>query len=54
MEHAKRNLGLKRLICLIMPGNSASEAVARKVGMVFEREYTGDFGRCLIYAKSLS
>ena len=54
MEHAKHNLGLKRLICLIMPGNSASKAVARKAGMTFEREYTDEFGLCHIYAKSLS
>lgn len=53
IQHAREQLGLKRLICLIMPGNVASTAVATKVGMVFERQYTGDFGRCHIYGRSL-
>jgi len=53
IEHAREQLGLNRLICLIMPGNVASAAVATKVGMVFEREYTGDFGLCHIYGRTL-
>jgi RimJ/RimL family protein N-acetyltransferase len=53
IQHARNQLGLKRLICLIMQGNVASAAVATKVGMIFEREYTGDFGMCHIYGRSL-
>jgi ribosomal-protein-alanine N-acetyltransferase len=37
-EHAFENLGIKRLISLIEPSNSASERVAIKVGMHLERE----------------
>ena len=53
IQHARTQLGLTRLICLIMPGNVASAAVARKVGMTFEREYTGEFGPCHIHAMAL-
>jgi [ribosomal protein S5]-alanine N-acetyltransferase len=49
-QHARDDLGLKRLICLIMPGNAASAAVAEKIGMTFEREYTAEFGLCHIYS----
>jgi ribosomal-protein-alanine N-acetyltransferase len=52
MEYAETTLRLKRLICLIAPGNHASIAVAKKVGMSFEREYTGSFGLCHIYRAS--
>jgi len=52
IQHARAKLHLKRLICLIMPGNAASVAVATKVGMTMEREYTGEFGLCHIYAAS--
>jgi ribosomal-protein-alanine N-acetyltransferase len=50
IRHASEQLGLNRLICLIMPGKLASAAVATKVGMTFERECTGDFGLCHIYS----
>lgn len=53
IQHARDKLGLSRLICLIMPGNVASEMVALKSGMVFERDYTDPFGPCRIYARSL-
>jgi RimJ/RimL family protein N-acetyltransferase len=53
VEYAKEALALRRLICLIMPGNQASAAVATKIGMTFEREYTDEFGPCRIYARSL-
>lgn len=46
IRHAKAELGLARLICLVMPGNAASVAVAKKVNMIFEREYIGDSGLC--------
>jgi ribosomal-protein-alanine N-acetyltransferase len=51
--HAATTLQLPRLICLITPGNTASVAVARKVGMRFEREYTDEFGLCHIHAMRL-
>lgn len=50
IRHAKDELGLTRLICLIMPGNAASIAVAKKVNMTFEREFSGDFGSCHLYS----
>ena len=53
VQHARTELHLVRLICLIMPGNAASAAVATKVGMAFEREYTGELGRCHIYSRLL-
>ena len=53
IEHARDRLGLARLICLITPGNEASAAVARKVGMRFEREYTDEYGLCHIHGMSL-
>ena len=54
IEYAREVLALRRLICLVMPGNEGSATVARKVGMSFEREYTDDLGLCHIYALSLS
>lgn len=53
IEYAQERLGLKRLICLITPGNEASISVATKVGMAFEREYTDEYGLCHIYSRSL-
>jgi ribosomal-protein-alanine N-acetyltransferase len=53
MEYAGTTLRLKRLICVIAPDNRASMAVARRVGMSFEREYTGTFGLYHIYGRSL-
>ena len=54
IQHARDKLGLKRLICLIMPGNAASVAVATKAGMAFERVHTGEFGLCHIYSLVLN
>ena len=53
-RHAQERLRLQRLICLVMHGNAASVRVAEKVGMVYEREYTDEFGPCMIYARSLA
>jgi|SRR5215471_14912365 len=53
VQYSRDQLGLKRLICLIMPGNAASAAVAVKAGMAFEREFTGEFGLCHIYSRTL-
>ena len=54
IEHARIELHLKRLICLIMPGNAASIAVATKVGMALEREHTEEFGLCRVYSRALA
>jgi ribosomal-protein-alanine N-acetyltransferase len=51
-NHARTVLGIERLICLIMPGNTASIRVARKVGMSFERELTDEHGLCHVYSCS--
>jgi RimJ/RimL family protein N-acetyltransferase len=53
VEHARNVLHLKRLICLVTPGNTASVRVAQKAGMQFEREYTDELGPCHIYSRSL-
>lgn len=53
VRHARDTLGLRRLIALVTPGNEASAAVARKVGMAFEREHTDEFGLCHIYSMAL-
>ena len=53
IEHARQVLGLRRLVCLVMPGNVASAGVAEKVGMSFEREFTDEFGPCRLYALAL-
>jgi RimJ/RimL family protein N-acetyltransferase len=54
IRYASTVLGLRRLICLIMPGNEASTGVAEKVGMRFEREYRDELGPCRIYALTSS
>jgi ribosomal-protein-alanine N-acetyltransferase len=54
VRYASDILKLDRLICLITPGNDASVAVARKIGMSFEREYTDEFGLCHIYSRTLA
>jgi RimJ/RimL family protein N-acetyltransferase len=53
VDYARVQLGLRRLICLITPGNVASMRVATKVGMSFERAHDDELGLCHIYACSL-
>jgi ribosomal-protein-alanine N-acetyltransferase len=53
IEYARDRLELKRLICLIMPGNVASICVAQRVGMTFDRTYQDELGACEIWARSL-
>jgi ribosomal-protein-alanine N-acetyltransferase len=53
VEHARSRLKLRRLICLIMAGNVASQRVAEKAGMRFERDHVDELGPCRIYARSL-
>jgi len=52
-RHAQDALGLRRLLCVITPGNAASEALARKIGMTFERVYTDEFGPCSLFSMTL-
>ena len=54
VDHAANVLRLRRLICLILPGNAASVRVARKVGMSFEQALVDELGLCHIYSRSLS
>jgi ribosomal-protein-alanine N-acetyltransferase len=53
IRHASEILHMRRLVCLIMPGNAASSGVAKKVGMKFERELTAEFGPCHLHALDL-
>jgi RimJ/RimL family protein N-acetyltransferase len=39
---------LSRLICMVLPGNQASEKVARKIGMTLEREMQDENGPLLL------
>jgi RimJ/RimL family protein N-acetyltransferase len=54
IKYAHENLGLRRLICLVMPANAAAAGVARKVGMVFERQLTDELGKSHLYALTLA
>jgi len=53
IEYARQSLRLRRLVCLVMPGNTASVAVAEKIGMTLEREFTDEYGPCQLYALAL-
>lgn len=53
VRHARDQLGLERLVCLVMHGNAASTRVAEKVGMTYERDFTDEFGPCMIYSAGL-
>jgi ribosomal-protein-alanine N-acetyltransferase len=49
-RHAFDVLHLKRLICLIVPGNEASRRVAMKIGMRHERDVDDEHGRSWLYS----
>ena len=53
IKHDREALGLRRLVCLVMPGNTASAGLAEKVGMSLEREFTDEFGPCHLYSLAL-
>jgi ribosomal-protein-alanine N-acetyltransferase len=53
IKYAHQVLRLRRLICLVMPGNAASAGVAEKAGMSFEREFTDEHGPSQLYALAL-
>ena len=50
VQYALGILGLKRLMCLVAPGNEPSAGVARKIGMHFERAFEDEQGPCHVYA----
>jgi RimJ/RimL family protein N-acetyltransferase len=51
ISHAQSALRLRRLVCLIAPGNTASVRTATRVGMRHEREHTDEYGLCDIYSR---
>jgi ribosomal-protein-alanine N-acetyltransferase len=53
IKHAKHVLGLRRLVCLVIPGNAASAGLAQKVGMSFECEFTDELGISHLYSRTL-
>ena len=53
VRHAHQILSLRRLVCLVMPGNAASAGVAQKVGMSFERNFEDEYGPSGLYALTL-
>ena len=53
IKYSQAAVGLHRLVCLVMPGNTASAGVAKKVGMSFEREFTDELGPCHLYSLAL-
>jgi RimJ/RimL family protein N-acetyltransferase len=50
IKHAHDVLALRRLVCLVMPGNVGSVGVAEKVGMSFECQFTDEFGLGHLYS----
>jgi len=43
-------LHLRRLICLIDPDNIASQKIAKRIGMKFEKEASDSMGLFLVFA----
>ncbi|MCW5854395.1 MAG: GNAT family N-acetyltransferase [Anaerolineae bacterium] len=50
--YAFEQLGLPRLICLVDPGNVASQRVAQNIGMMLEQDTLLDGERTFIYSMS--
>ena len=50
LRHGFEKLNLSRLICMIDPDNIASQKVAEKIGMSFEKEGRDEIGSFLIYS----
>jgi RimJ/RimL family protein N-acetyltransferase len=53
VQHARQTLGLRRLVCLVMPGNEASAALARRIGMSFEGDISDEAGPCHLFGMRL-
>ena len=50
LEHARKDVGLRRLVAITSPGNTASNALLRKIGMRFDKVVhltPDDTGTCL-------
>ena len=50
LQYGFEKLKLSRLICVIEEGNIASQKVAEKIGMKFEKEGRDEIGPFLIYS----
>ncbi|MBV9791211.1 MAG: GNAT family N-acetyltransferase [Chloroflexi bacterium] len=50
VRYGFEQVGLSRLICLIEEENQASQHVAAKIGMAFEREIEDKYGRAMMYS----
>lgn len=51
VAYAFERLNVSRLICMIEPGNLASQGVAKNVGMTLEKEMKDDEGPFLLYSR---
>jgi ribosomal-protein-alanine N-acetyltransferase len=52
VRYAFERLNLTRLVCMIIPGNYASEKVARNIGMTLEKEMEDELGPFLLYSRN--
>ena len=52
LNYGFEKLNLARLICIIDPDNVASQSVAKKIGMTFEREAHDELGTFSIFSIS--
>jgi len=50
LNYGLEKLNLSRLICVIDQANNASQKVAKKIGMTFEKEGRDEIGPFLIYS----
>ncbi len=51
-QYGFETLQLSRLVCLIVPENTASVRVAERLGMTLEKEMQDELGPFLLYARS--
>ena len=49
-DYAFERLGQRRLICMVDPGNEASQKVAQNIGMTLEKEMADDKGPFLLFS----
>ena len=52
LDYGFAQLGLSRLICLMLPENLPSSKVATKIGMRFEKEISDATGTLWVYARN--
>ena len=50
LQYGFEKLQLSRMICIIDPDNTASQAVAKNIGMTFEKEAHDELGTFSIYS----